>query len=176
VLAAGWPGQDPPTADQARAWLDRAIVDGSAGAAWFSLKEGAWDLTAAPLWKDLPQLNAEAAELARAFAQGQALAQVELSVKGVSAHAVKQGEQVYLVLLNDTAGPLQGQARLPVVVTKGDYLDGSGPAPAQSRTVKFDLPPGAVRALRLTLAPAAEQPKESPLAPEKAEPSGEAGL
>jgi hypothetical protein len=178
VLAAGWPGQDPPSADQARAWLYRAIVDGAAGAAWFSLHEGTWDLTAAPLWKELPKMNAESAELAQAFSEGQALARVELSVmgvgaQGVRAHAVMQGEQVYLVLLNDTATAVQGAARLPVVITKGDYLDGSGAASAESRTVKFDLPPGAAQAIRLTLAPAADQPKESPLAPERVEPTGD---
>jgi hypothetical protein len=171
VLAAGWPGQDPPSAEQAQAWLCRAIVDGAAGAAWFSLVESTWDLATTPLWKQLPPLNAEAAELGSAFAEGQALAQVELSVKGVSAHAVKQGEQVYLVLLNDTDAEAQGLARLPVVVTKGDYLDGSGAAAADSRTVKFDLPPNAARAIRLTLAPAAQQPAGTPLAPETAEPT-----
>jgi hypothetical protein len=172
VLAAGWPGQDPPAVEQARAWLYRAIVDGSTGALWFSLREGSWDLTVSPLWAELPRLNAEAAELALAFQEGEALGKLEVSVQQVSAQAVTQGGRVYLVLLNSSANPLQGAVRLPVAVTKGEYLDGSE-AKAQSRTVRFDLPANGARAIRLTLAPAAEQPPQ-PTEPEKVEPSEEA--
>jgi hypothetical protein len=165
VLAAGWPGQDPPSTDQARTWLYRAIVDGSAGAAWFSLHEDTWDLTTTPLWKDFPKLNAEAAELGQAWAEGQPLAGTEISVKGVTAHAVQLGGQIYLVLLNDTGAAVQGAARLPVVVTRGDYLDGSGAAEVDSHTVKFDLPAGAVRVIRLSLPGAVTAPAAPPAMP-----------
>ncbi len=174
VLAAGWPGQGSPEVEEARAWLYRAMVDGSTGALWFSLREGDWDLTASPLWEELPRLNAEAVQLGRAFQQGESLGQLELSVEQVSAQAVKLGEEVFLVLFNESTHPLQGAVRLPMVVTHGTYLDGAGEANVRSRTVRFDLPPGGARAIRLTLAPAGEQPAPAP-EPPPAEPSDEAG-
>lgn len=160
VLAAGWPGQESPGVEMARSWLYRAIVDGSLGALWFSLREGEWDLTTSPLWPELPRLNAETVELARAFAQGEDLGELEISVKQVGAHAIRLGEQAYLVLLNETAEPVEGAVRVPLVVTGGQYLDGSGEANARSRTIRFTLPPSGARAIRLDLAPAAEQPVE----------------
>ncbi len=176
VLAAGWPGQAPPSLEQARAGLYRALTSGAAGALWFSLREGSWDLTATPLWAELSRLNAEASELAPALREGESLGKVEVSVAQVSALAVKRGEQVYLVLFNESDKPLQGAVRLPVAVTEGEYLDGEGEVKTQSRTVRFDLPPSGARAIRLTVAAATEAPASAPgPEPPPAEPPDEAG-
>lgn len=161
LLAAGWPGQESPSPEQARAWVYRAIAAGASGVLWFSLREGTWSLTATPLWTELPQLNAETAELAAAFRQGENWGDLEVSVEKVAAFAIKHGEQAYLLLFNESPNPLAGAVRLPGVVTEAEYLDTGEEAPARSHTVRFELRPNAARALRLTLAPVLQPPTET---------------
>jgi len=172
LLAAGWPGREAPSLEQARVWVYRAIAGGASGVLWFSLREGSWHLTDTPLWLELPGLNRETAELAAAFREGEDWGDLEVSVEKVSAFAVKRGEQAYLMLFNESDKPLQGAVRLPGVVTRAEYLDREEETPARSRTVRFELPPGAARAFRLTLAPLSEQPEETPPAGAPTEEAG----
>ena len=160
VVPAGWSGRTLTTG-QARFYLYQLLAAGAQGAFWFSLREGQWDLTASPLWADLPHLNAEAQELSAALAGGAEYPGVEISAAGVTARAVKQGSQAWLLLFNPGDTGAAGYLRVADPVAKAEYVEGGGKPKVTNRTVSFELPAGGARALKLTLE-AAPAPKPTP--------------
>lgn len=159
VLPAGWPGQPAPTAEQARAYVYRALLAGAGGIMWFSLREGSWDLTQTPLWTELPRLSTETRELAEARRQGENWGEMEVSVEQVQAYAVRSGDQAHLVLLNDSPHALAGAVRVPGPISEAEYLDREEEVSFRNRTISFELPAQGACAMRLSLAPAAEEPE-----------------
>ncbi|NLO75146.1 MAG: hypothetical protein GX100_13705, partial [candidate division WS1 bacterium] len=149
VLPAGWSGYIPTTA-RARSYLYQLLAAGAQGVFWFSLREGKWDLTKAPLWEDLPKLNAEAQELAEALTEAQEWSELEVSVKGVTARGAKRGPQAWLLLFNSTDEAVSGYLRVPEPVAEAEYLDG-GQLKVNNRTLNFEVPGAGARAVRLSL-------------------------
>ena len=149
VLPAGWSGYMPTTA-QARSYLYQLLAAGAQGVFWFSLREGKWDLTKAPLWEDLPKLNAEAQELAEALTDAQEWSELEVSVKGVTARGAKRGPRAWLLLFNSTDEAVSGYLRVPEPVAQAEYLDG-GQLKINNRTLNFEVPAAGARAVRLSL-------------------------
>ncbi|HEY3398093.1 MAG TPA: hypothetical protein VGM19_10605 [Armatimonadota bacterium] len=170
LVAAGWAGQPVPTIEEARALIYQALSGGAGGILWFSLREEGWDLTTTPLWADLPALNRQAQELGLALALGSDWGDLQVSVQGVTARGFRQGGVAYLILNNVTTSTLSGAVHLPQVVTDAKYLESGEEAPVKEAMVRFELPAGQGRVLRLTVAPADQQPPPTP----KPAPSGPA--
>lgn len=160
VLPVGWPGQPPPTAEQARTYAYRALLGGAGGIMWFSLREGSWDLTRVPLWTELPRLSTETRELAEAWRQGENWGDLEISVEQVQVQAVRFGDRAHLILLNDSPHALAGYLRVPEPIREAEYLDGEEEVSFRNRTISFELPAGGARALRLSLGPPAEETEQ----------------